>query len=62
MEKVATERAILADDVEKFVKALKSFFENIPYNFTDRQNERSGCPSYLQQVLAKRDGDGFGAV
>ena len=33
-------RAVLADDVEKFVKALKNFFANIPYNLTDRQNEQ----------------------
>ena len=33
-------RAILADDVQGFVKALKNFFANIPYNLTDRQNEQ----------------------
>ena len=37
---LAAMRAILADDAEKFVKALKSFFANIPYNLTDRQNEQ----------------------
>ena len=33
-------RAILADDVQVFVKTLKNFFANIPYNLTDRQNEQ----------------------
>ena len=33
-------RSILADDVQGFVKSLKSFFANIPYNLTDRQNEQ----------------------
>ena len=33
-------RAILADDVQGFVKVLKNFFANIPYNLTDRQNEQ----------------------
>ena len=33
-------RAILADDVQGFVKALKNFFANIPYSLTDRQNEQ----------------------
>ena len=37
---LAAMRAILADDVEKFVKALKNFFANIPYSLTDRQNEQ----------------------
>ena len=32
--------ALVAGDVEKFVKALKNFFANIPYNLTDRQNEQ----------------------
>ena len=32
-------RAILADDVQGFVKTLKNFFANIPYSLTDRQNE-----------------------
>ena len=37
---LAAMRAILADDVQGFVKALKNFFANIPYSLTDRQNEQ----------------------
>ena len=33
-------RAVLADDVQGFVKTLKNFFANIPYSMTDRQNEQ----------------------
>ena len=33
-------RAILADDVQGFIKMLKNFFANIPYSLTDRQNEQ----------------------
>ena len=36
----AAAEAILSGDVEKFVKTLKNFFANIPYNLTDRQNEQ----------------------
>ena len=36
----AAAEALLAGDVERFVKALKGFFANIPYNLTDRQNEQ----------------------
>jgi len=36
----AAQESILAGDVERFVKALKGFFANIPYNLTDRQNEQ----------------------
>ena len=32
--------ALVAGDAEKFVKVLKNFFANIPYNLTDRQNEQ----------------------
>jgi len=32
--------ALEAGDTDKFVKVLKSFFANIPYNLTDRQNEQ----------------------
>ena len=32
--------ALVAGDAEKFVKALKNFFANIPYCLTDRQNEQ----------------------
>ena len=32
--------ALEAGDAEKFVKMLKNFFANIPYNLTDRQNEQ----------------------
>ena len=37
---IAAARALHAGDVEKFVKTLKSFFANIPYSLTDRQNEQ----------------------
>ena len=33
-------RALYAHDVPKFLKALKSFFADIPYDLTDRQNEQ----------------------
>ena len=33
-------RALYAHDVPKFLKALKAFFANIPYDLTDRQNEQ----------------------
>ena len=36
----AAAEALVASDAEKFVKVLKSFFANIPYNLTDRQNEQ----------------------
>jgi len=36
----AAAEAMLAGDVERFVKALRSFFACIPYNLTDRQNEQ----------------------
>ena len=36
----AAAEAILAGDVDGFVKALKGFFANIPYDLTDRQNEQ----------------------
>ena len=32
--------ALYAHDVPKFLKALKSFFSDIPYDMTDRQNEQ----------------------
>ena len=32
--------ALYAHDMPKFMKALKSFFSDIPYNLTDRQNEQ----------------------
>ena len=37
---IAAARALYAHDVPKFLKALKSFFANIPYDLTDRQNEQ----------------------
>ena len=37
---ITAARALHAGDVEKFVKTLKNFFANIPYNLTDRQNEQ----------------------
>lgn len=33
-------KALYAHDVPKFLKALKSFFFDIPYDMTDRQNEQ----------------------
>ena len=36
----AASDALEAGDAEKFVKVLKNFFANIPYNLTDRQNEQ----------------------
>jgi len=36
----AAQEAMLAGDVDRFVKVLKNFFANIPYNLTDRQNEQ----------------------
>ena len=36
----AAQEALLAGDADRFVKALKSFFANIPYSLTDRQNEQ----------------------
>ena len=33
-------RALYDHDVPKFLKALKSFFSDIPYDLTDRQNEQ----------------------
>ncbi len=36
----AAAEALYDGDVEKFVKALKCFFANVPYNLTDRQNEQ----------------------
>ena len=33
-------RALYAHDVARFLKALKAFFANIPYDLTDRQNEQ----------------------
>ena len=36
----AAAEALVAGDAEKFVKVLKNFFANIPYNLTDRQNEQ----------------------
>ncbi|MBR4604028.1 MAG: PD-(D/E)XK nuclease domain-containing protein, partial [Kiritimatiellae bacterium] len=36
----AAEDALYDHDVPKFLKALKSFFSDIPYDLTDRQNEQ----------------------
>jgi hypothetical protein len=33
-------KALYAHDPQKFIKALKSFFTDIPYDMTDRQNEQ----------------------
>ena len=33
-------KALVAHDVPKFLKALKSFFSDIPYDMTSRQNEQ----------------------
>ncbi len=37
---VAAGEALYAHDVPRFLKALKSFFSDIPYDMTDRQNEQ----------------------
>ena len=37
---VAAAKALLSHDVPKFLKALKAFFSDIPYDMTDRQNEQ----------------------
>ena len=37
---IAAAEALYAHDVPKFLKALKTFFANIPYDLTDRQNEQ----------------------
>ena len=37
---LAAAEALYEHDVPKFIKALKAFFANIPYNLTDRQNEQ----------------------
>ena len=37
---LAAAEALYAHDVPKFMKALKAFFANIPYDLTDRQNEQ----------------------
>ena len=36
----AAQEALLSGDAERFVKMLRSFFANIPYSLTDRQNEQ----------------------
>ena len=36
----AAQEALLDGDVSRLVKVLKSFFANIPYDLTDRQNEQ----------------------
>jgi hypothetical protein len=36
----AAGQALYAHDVAKFLKALKAFFSDIPYDMTDRQNEQ----------------------
>lgn len=36
----AAVHAMLSGDVHRLIKALKSFFANIPYDLTDRQNEQ----------------------
>ena len=37
---IAAAEALYEHNVAKFMKALKAFFANIPYNLTDRQNEQ----------------------
>ena len=37
---IAAITALYDHDVPKFVKALKTFFSNVPYSLTDRQNEQ----------------------
>ena len=38
---VEAARALYAHDVPRFLRALKAFFANIPYDLTDRQNEQT---------------------
>lgn len=38
---VEAARALYAHDVPRFLKALRAFFANIPYDLTDRQNEQT---------------------
>ena len=56
---LAAMRSVYADDVQGFVKALKSFFSNIPYNLTDRQNEQMW--QTIVYVLLKSVGVGVNA-
>ena len=56
---LAAMRAILADDVQGFVKMLKNFFANIPYSLTDRQNEQMW--QTIVYVLLKSVGFGVNA-
>ena len=51
--------ALVAGDAEKFVKVLKNFFANIPYNLTDRQNEQMW--QAIVYVLLKSVGFGVNA-
>jgi len=51
--------ALVAGDAEKFVKVLKNFFANIPYNLTDRQNEQMW--QTIVYVLLKSVGFGVNA-
>jgi hypothetical protein len=37
---IAAAESLYAHDVPKFIKTLKTFFANIPYDLTDRQNEQ----------------------
>ncbi len=37
---MAAAEALYSHDVAKFLKSLKAFFSNIPYDLTDRQNEQ----------------------
>jgi len=37
---IAAVKALYSGDAERFVKSIRSFFANIPYNLTDRQNEQ----------------------
>jgi len=51
--------ALVAGDAEKFVKVLKNFFANIPYDLTDRQNEQMW--QTIVYVLLKSVGFGVNA-
>ena len=55
----AAAEALVAGDAEKFVKVLKNFFANIPYNLTDRQNEQMW--QAIVYVLLKAVGFGVNA-
>ena len=55
----AAMKALVAHDVPKFLKAMRSFFANIPYDLTDRQNEQMW--QTIVYVILKAIGAGVNA-